>query len=170
MTPSTAYRSVTSSAGTPCRASQSRSRMVVAELETRRKDEAPVRVTVRSASYVPRSLRNGVYTHCPTRTSTSAAHTHCSPSSAEGPETTYFEKEVWSKPATSVRQAACSAADHGSQDGLPHEYSRTGPTTLGRSQPIRVPKSARARPSRECRGEVRWGRPDSSSRFGHGSA
>ena len=46
----------------------------------------------------------------------------------------------------------------------------SGANTLGRSQPIRLPKHAPAAATRWCTGERRSGRAVASSRFGHGSA
>ncbi len=99
---------------------------------------------------------------------------HCSEASASRPVTTYLEKEVWSNTATAERVARCSAADHGSHDGLPHEYSSTagvpsGAKTFGRSQPIFEPSTAPLSARRACSGEQRSGRADSSSRLGHGT-
>jgi hypothetical protein len=84
-----------------------------------------------------------------------------------------LENEVWSNTVTALRVVSCSAADHGSQFCLPHEYSITGSSPAGakklaRSQPIRLPKLALAATSRWCTGERRNGRAVVSSRLGQG--
>ena len=116
-----------------------------------------------------------MYTAVPTATSTSLAQTHWSAASAPGPDTTYFENDVWSKTATAPRVARCSAADHGCQFCRPQAYSirasaGDGAKTFGRSQPIRDPNTAPAAASRSWTGESRTSRALSSSRLGHGTA
>src|SRR5262245_43351858 len=149
------------------------SRSVVAALLMIRNSSGPVRVTVTSDSYVPRSLSIPVYTDVPILTATSAVHSHCSAASAPGPTSRYFENEVWSKTATFVRVLACSAADHGNQLGLSQVYSIVGSASPGakkfaRSQPILLPKLAPAASSKWCTGERRNGRAVVISRLGHG--
>ncbi len=116
-----------------------------------------------------------VYTVWPAGTATSLFIRCCSTASASAPLTMYLENELMSNSATPSRQARCSAPLHGSQFCWPKEYSISGATPggakkLGRSQPILLPKLARA--SRRCAysGERRKGRAVSSSRLGQGMA
>jgi hypothetical protein len=124
ITPNTAYADVTSTSAALVPEGRflrmwSLSRSVVAALLTIRNSSGPVRVTVTSDSYVPRSLSIPVYTDLPTSTATSAVHGHCSAASASRPTSRYFENEVWSNTVTFVRVLVCSAADQSSQLGLP---------------------------------------------------
>src|SRR5688572_13236141 len=114
-----------------------------------------------------------VYTERPTGTSTSAVHSHCSATSASDPAKMYFENDVWSNTVTLVRVLDCSAADHGSQFGLPQVYSMLesrpeGAKKLARSHPILLPKLAFAASIRWCTGERRNGRAVVISLFGQG--
>src|SRR5690349_19673131 len=106
-------------------------------------------------------------------TPTSAVHSHCSAASASAPTIRYLENDVWSNTVTALRVVDCSAADHGSQFGLPHVYSIAlsvpeGAKKLARSQPLRLPKLALAACSRWCTGERRNGRAVFISRLGQG--
>ena len=141
---------------------------------TIRNRAGPSRVTVKSHSMPPRALSMDVYTTEPTGLSTSLPQSRWRRTSAPGPTTSSFEKDVSSKSPARSRVARCSASIAGDQIRPANPRGRRpsspaaafGSNQFGRSQPDFSPNEAPSSRSLGYAGDRRSRRPSSRSWFG----